>query len=30
MREDDPRIARARAIAAGATETAREALTTDQ
>jgi hypothetical protein len=30
MREDDPRLARAREIAAGATATAREALTTDQ
>jgi formiminotetrahydrofolate cyclodeaminase len=29
MHEDDPRLARARQIAAGATETAREALTVD-
>jgi hypothetical protein len=30
MREDDPRLARARSIAAGATETARAALTVDE
>ncbi len=30
MREDDPRLARARQIAAGATRTAREALTADE
>jgi methenyltetrahydrofolate cyclohydrolase len=30
MREDDPRLVRARAIAAGATRTARDALTVDE
>ena len=30
MRDDDPRLAKARAIAAGVTETARIALTTDR
>jgi hypothetical protein len=30
MHADDPRLARARQIAAGATETAREALSADE
>jgi hypothetical protein len=30
MQDDDPRLERARRIAAGATQTAREALTVDE